>query len=103
MSARSTQKQLADIGAKAIEFVHTRAARMAARRERNQLASEFSEERGGDARYSEESDHRLGYSPEFLAFTNEAQQRYQLAVTSEKSARGRLYAAVRKHARGGAA
>jgi len=88
---------LSDIGAKAVAYVEARAARLAARQVRNRVAGDFSEEHGGDARYDPESEHPMGFSLPFLNATAEHQRAYEATVTAEKSARQKLYAAVRKY------
>lgn len=85
---------LEDIGEKAVAFVNARAARMAARRKRNRAAREYQEE---ESAVSDDSEHPKGYTDAFLAATAVEQAAYDAALAAEKSARQRLYVAVRKH------
>lgn len=88
---------LADIGQKSVDFVEARRARMAARRARTEAAIAFYDEHGTDAAYDDESEHRRGYSKQFIEATCELQAKYEAALKVETSRRERLYAAVRKH------
>jgi hypothetical protein len=72
---------------------------MAARKERTRAAVAFYDEFGGDAAYSDHSDHPKGFTPEFIDATREKQAAYEVALKAEKSARQRLYAAVKSHER----
>lgn len=69
---------------------------MTARSARNKAAGDFKDEHGSDASYDPESEHPMGYSLAFIVATRETQAAYVSALSAEKSARQKLYAAVRK-------
>lgn len=87
---------IVDIGEAACAFIAARRNRMEARRERTRAAVAFYEAFGGDAAYSDDSEHPRGFSAEFIEATGAQQADYVAALNAEKSARQRLYAMVRK-------